>query len=142
MRLQDKATIVVGAGQTPGETIGNGRATAIRFAKEGANVVVVDKDESSAAETVTMIKEEGGVAFAFGADITDEAQCKSIAKVCVERYGSIDVLHNNVGRSEGDRPTPELKAATWDELMHMNLRGMFLTIKHVLPVMFWMLHSM
>lgn len=135
MRLQDKTTIVVGAGQTPGETVGNGRATAIRFAREGANVVVVDKDEASAAETVTMIKKEGGVAFAFGADITDEAQCKAIAKVCVERYGCIDVLHNNVGRSEGDRPTPELEAATWDQLMHMNLRGMFLTIKHVLPVM-------
>ena len=63
MRLQDKTTIVVGAGQTPGETVGNGRATAIRFAREGANVVVVDKDEASAAETVTMIKKEGGVAF-------------------------------------------------------------------------------
>ena len=135
MRLKDKTTIVVGAGQTPGETVGNGRATAIRFAREGANVVVVDKDEASAAETVTMIKKEGGVASAFGADITDEAQCKAIAKVCVERYGCIDVLHNNVGRSEGDRPTPELEAATWDQLMHMNLRGMFLTIKHILPVM-------
>lgn len=135
MRLKDKVAIVVGGGQTEGVTVGNGRATAIRFAQEGAKVLVVDKDQASAAETVRMIEAEGGTASAFAADITDEAQCKAIADTCVERYGRIDVLHNNVGRSEGDRPTPDLDVAVWDRLMDMNLKGMFMTIKHTLPVM-------
>ena len=135
MRLQDKAAIVVGAGQTPGQTMGNGRATALRFAQEGAKVLVVDKDEASAAETVALIEAEGGTGSMLGADITDEAQCKAIADTCVERFGRIDVLHNNVGRSEDDRATPDLDVATWERLMDMNLKGMFMTIKHVLPVM-------
>lgn len=135
MRLKDKVAIVVGAGQTPGETIGNGRATAIRFAQEGAKVLLVDRDEASASDTQKMIADEGGVASVLGADITDEAQCKAISDVCVERYGHIDVLHNNVGRSEDDRATPDLDVATWERLMDMNLKGMFMTIKHVLPVM-------
>ena len=112
MRLLDKTAIVVGAGQTPGETIGNGRATAIRFAQEGAQVLLVDKDEASAAETQAMIKKEGGTASVLAADITDEASCQAIADTCVERYGRIDVLHNNVGRSEGDRATPDLDVET------------------------------
>jgi NAD(P)-dependent dehydrogenase (short-subunit alcohol dehydrogenase family) len=135
MRLQDKTAIVVGAGQTPGETVGNGRATAIRFAQEGAKVLLVDKSEDTAADTLAMIEKEGGTASVFGADITDEAQCKAIADTCVERYGRIDILHNNVGRSEGDRATPDADADVWDQLMAMNLKGMFMTIKHVLPVM-------
>lgn len=135
MRLQDKIAIVVGAGQTPGVTMGNGRATAIRFAQEGAKVLVVDRDEASAAETLGLIEAEGGTGAVFAADITHEDQCKAIADACVERYGRIDVLHNNVGRSEGDRPTPDLDVATWERLMDMNLKGMFMTIKHTLPVM-------
>lgn len=135
MRLKDKVAIVVGAGQTEGVTVGNGRATAIRFAQEGAKVLVVDRDATSAAETVRLIEAEGGQASAFAADITHEDQCKAIADTCVERYGRIDVLHNNVGRSEGDRPTPDLDVAVWERLMDMNLKGMFMTIKHVLPVM-------
>jgi len=135
MRLTDRVAIVVGAGQQPGDTIGNGRATALRFAQEGAKVLCVDIDETSAAETVEMIRGGEGDASAFRADITDEAQCRAIAAVCVERYGRIDILHNNVGRSKGDRPTPDMDAAMWDELMAMNLKGMFMTCKHVLPVM-------
>lgn len=135
MRLQDKTAIVVGAGQTAGETLGNGRAAALRFAQEGAKVLVVDKDEASADDTRAMIEAEGGTASVQTADITSEAECKAIADACVERFGRIDILHNNVGRSEDDRPTPDLDVETWDRLMAMNLRGMFLTIKHVLPVM-------
>ena len=119
----------------PGETIGNGRATALRFAQEGASVLVVDINEEWAQNTVDMIEAEGGKASAFAADITDEAQCKAIADTCVERYGRIDILHNNVGRSRGDKSTFEMDADVWDELMNMNLKGMFLTCKHVLPVM-------
>ena len=135
MRLKDKIAIVVGGGQQPGETVGNGRATALRFAQEGASVLVVDINEEWAQDTVDMIEAEGGTASALAADITDEAQCKAIADTCVERYGRIDILHNNVGRSRGDKSTIEMNADVWDELMNMNLKGMFLTCKHVLPVM-------
>lgn len=135
MQLKDKVAIVVGAGQTEGETIGNGRATAIRFAREGAQVLVVDRRINSAEETVKLILTEGGIASAFNADITVEKDCQAIAATCVERYGRIDILHNNVGRSEGDAPTVELSEEIWQELMAINLKGMFLTCKHVLPVM-------
>ncbi len=135
MRLKDKIAIVVGGGQQPGETIGNGRATALRFAQEGASVMVVDINEEWASDTLAMIEAEGGTGSVYAADITDEAQCKAIADTCVERFGRIDVLHNNVGRSRGDKNTLEMDADIWDELMIMNLKAMFLTCKHVLPVM-------
>ncbi len=135
MLLENKVAIVVGAGQTPGETIGNGRATAIRFAKEGARVLLVDKRVDSAEETARMIQQEGGEVSVLGADITIEGDCRAIAAVCVERYGHIDILHNNVGRSEGDAETVQLSEENWQELITLNLKGMFLTCKHVLPVM-------
>lgn len=135
MRLADKVAIVVGAGQQAGDTIGNGRATAIRFAQEGAKVLCVDIDEALAQDTVDMIAKEGGEASALKADITREADCKAIADTCVERYGRIDILHNNVGRAKGDAPTPDIEEAMWDELMNMNLKGMVMTCKHVLRVM-------
>lgn len=135
MRLKDKVAIVVGAGQQPGETLGNGRATAIRFAREGARVLLVDRDEERAAATGGIIAGEGGEASVAAADITREADCRAIAEICVERYGRIDILHNNVGRSEGDRGTAEMNCDVWDELFAMNLKGMFMTCKHVLPVM-------
>lgn len=135
MRLENRVAIVVGAGQQAGETMGNGRATAIRFAQEGAKVLLVDRNLESAEETTRTIAADGGTASALRADITVEDDCRSIAATCVERYGRIDILHNNVGRSEGDRPTPEMDAEVWDLLFAMNLKGMFMTCKHVLPVM-------
>ena len=138
-RLEGKTAIIVGGGQQPGETIGNGRATAVRFAQEGARLLLVDISEEQAKETLTLIEKELGAAFKGGwiltADITREADCKAIAKTCVDHFGRIDILHNNVGRSRGDKPTPEMDAAMWDELFAMNLKGMFMTIKHVLPMM-------
>jgi NAD(P)-dependent dehydrogenase (short-subunit alcohol dehydrogenase family) len=135
MRLQGKSAIVVGGGQQPGETTGNGRAACLRFAEEGATVLVVDSNQEWADDTVRIITGKGGKASAFKADITREADCKAIADACVDRYGRIDILHNNVGRARGDKGTVELEAEMWDELMALNIRGMFLTIKHVLPVM-------
>ncbi len=85
MRLKDKIAIVVGAGQQPGETIGNGRATAIRFAQEGAKVLLVDSNEDWANETLHMIEADDGAGSVLKADITDEDQCKTIAESCVER---------------------------------------------------------
>ncbi len=135
MRLKDKVAVVVGGGQTMGETIGNGRATAICFAREGATVLVVDRDLGSAEETVNTINAEGGSAAALVADVTREPDCAAIAKESLSRYGRIDVLHNNVGRSEGDAATTELKEEAWLALMDINLKSVFLTCKHVLTVM-------
>ncbi|MEK9671784.1 MAG: SDR family oxidoreductase [Rhodospirillaceae bacterium] len=135
MRLKDKVAVVVGGGQQPGETMGNGRATCIRFAQEGAKVLVVDFDLGRAEETVKMIGEAGGTASALAADIVKETDCIAIAKTCVDRYGRIDILHNNVGRSRGDKGTVEMDADMWDELFELNLKAMFMTIKHVLPIM-------
>ncbi len=135
MRLEGKIAIVVGAGQTKGETIGNGRATAIRFSQEGAKVLVVDRDEDSAHETINLIKAEGGSGSFLRADITQEQDCDEIVRVCLQRYSSVDILHNNVGRSEGDGLTQDVTSDIWDTLMSTNLKGMFFTIKKVLPIM-------
>ena len=99
MRLQDKVAVIIGGGQAPGETMGNGRATAILFAREGAKVLVVDRDLASAEETVRQIAAEGGEAVAMAADVVHEAQVKAAIDACVARWGRIDILHNNVGIS-------------------------------------------
>jgi NAD(P)-dependent dehydrogenase (short-subunit alcohol dehydrogenase family) len=135
MRLKDKVAVIVGGGQSKGETVGNGRATAIRFALEGAAVLVVDRDLDSAEETVAAIEAEGGDASTMAADVTREVACKAIAGECLSRYGRIDVLHNNVGRSEGDAETTGLDEENWLELMDVNLKSAVFTCKHVLPVM-------
>ena len=135
MRLKDKVAIVVGAGQQPGETIGNGRATAFRFAQEGAKVLLVDKNRDWVADTSRMIEEKGGICKILTADITEEPNCKNIAQDCLTNFGKIDILHNNVGRSEGDNETQAMDASIWDQLMEMNVKGMFMICKHVLPIM-------
>lgn len=135
MRLDGKVAIVVGGGQTPGETIGNGRATALLFAREGAKVLVVDRLLASAEETADMIREEGGDARAFEADITQEEDCEGLAKACVEDWGRIDILHNNVGIGAGDGGPTDFTSENWDRIFGVNLKGPFLTCKYVLPVM-------
>jgi NAD(P)-dependent dehydrogenase (short-subunit alcohol dehydrogenase family) len=135
MRLEGKIAAVIGAGQTPGDTVGNGRATALLMAREGARVLCVDNRLDSARETQQLIEKEGGTAFAFEADITQEADCRALAVACVEQYGRIDLLHNNVGIGGGDAGPTRLEEADWDRIFDVNLKGCFLTCKHVLPVM-------
>jgi NAD(P)-dependent dehydrogenase (short-subunit alcohol dehydrogenase family) len=135
MRVEGKVAAVIGAGQTPGATIGNGRATALLLAREGARVMLVDRDLDSARDTQRMIEDEGGESFAFEADITREDDCRNLAAACVERYGRIDLLHNNVGIGGGDAGPTHLEEADWDRIFDVNLKGCFLTCKHVLPVM-------
>ena len=99
MRLKDRVAIVVGAGQSPGEGMGNGRATALTFAREGARVLCVDHNMASAQETIEMIVAQGGTAIAFKADVTQTAELKAMAADALARWGRIDILHNNVGVS-------------------------------------------
>jgi len=137
MRLKEKVAIVVGGGQIPGGTIGNGRATAILFAREGAKVMVVDRNLNSAQDTVSMIVKEGGIAKAVAADVTDEASLQKMIAHCVTEWGRIDILHNNVGFSlgAGDAVIEEITSEAFDRIMQLNLRGMVMTCKHVLPIM-------
>ncbi len=134
-RLEGKVAIIVGAGQQPGETPGNGKATAIRFAQEGATLLLVDINEAWVNDTFEAVQEFGGQASIFITDITQEENCKALARTAIERYGRIDILHYNVGRSKGDRKTVDMDVQMWDEIMAMNLRGMFMTCKAVLPQM-------
>jgi len=134
-RLEDKAAIVVGAGQTEGDTIGNGRATAILFAREGARVLVVDRRLDSASETVRMIEAEGGEAHAFAADATHEPDCEALIARAVELFGRIDVLHNNVGIGGADSGPAHVDVEAWDRILSVNLKSAVLPTKHVLPVM-------
>ena len=131
-RLENKIAVVVGAGQQPGGTPGNGRAVAERYADEGATLLLVDINREWAEDTLKAI---GAPASVLVADITREEDCQAITRTAMERYGRIDILHNNVGRSGGDRKTSEMDTHMWDEIMAMNLKGMFMTCKHALPVM-------
>ena len=135
MRLSSKVAIVVGAGQTPGDTVGNGRATALLFAREGAKVLAVDRNARSAEETAAMIASEGGTASAFEADVTKESDAKALVAACLERYGRIDVLHNNVGIGTGDGGLSRLTEETWDHVFDVNLKPALFACKHAVPVM-------
>lgn len=132
-RVADKIAIVVGAGQTPGATIGNGRATSMLLAREGATVLAVDRDVDSAEETVALLREAGGTASALRADITSAVDCAAIAEQAIERHGRIDILVNNVGIGTGDTGATSLEEEAWDLIHDVNLKGMWLTTKHVLP---------
>ena len=134
-RLAGKVAIVAGAGQTAGDTIGNGRATALLFAREGAKVLLVDRDEASARDTESLILAENGEAAVFRADVARSDDCRAMTEECVKRFGRIDVLHNNVGIAAGDAGPVHLSEEAWDRIHAVNLKGMFLTCKHVLPIM-------
>ena len=136
-RLQGKVAIVIGAGQTPGETVGNGRATALLFAREGARVVAVDRDLESAQQTAALITAEGGVALSARADVLVEAEIEAVVALAVQTWGRVDILHNNVGVSVmgGDAPVLDIDADDFTRVVDINLRGMVLASKHVIPVM-------
>ncbi len=134
-RLSDKIAVVVGAGQTPGDTIGNGRATAIRFAQEGATVVCVDRNAESARETLSMIEREGGSGCVVEADVTREADCQDVVAQSEGRYGRIDVLHNNIGIGRGDGGATGMTEAVWDAIFDTNLKSIMFLCKHALPGM-------
>jgi NAD(P)-dependent dehydrogenase (short-subunit alcohol dehydrogenase family) len=141
MRLKDRIAIVVGAGQSPGEGMGNGRATALTFAREGAHVLCVDHNLASAQETVDMIGAQetgkGGTAVAFKADVTRQAEIKAMVAAAQDRWGRIDILHNNVGVSlgGGDAELLDLTEEALDRCVAINLKSCIFAAKHVIPVM-------
>jgi NAD(P)-dependent dehydrogenase (short-subunit alcohol dehydrogenase family) len=133
--MRGKVGIVVGAGQTPGDTIGNGRAAAVLFAREGAKVLLVDKDLVRAEETAVVIAKEGGASQCIAADWTRAADCKAYAQACVAAWGRIDFLHNNVGSGSGDGPAETIAEEPFDRIMQINLKGCLLSCQAVLPAM-------
>ncbi len=135
--LTGKTAIVIGAGQSPGEGMGNGRATALLYARHGARVLAVDVDMKLAADTVAQITDEGGVTEAVQADVTDEASLEAAITRCKDLWGSVDILHNNVGVSlaGGDAPVTEITEQAFDRVVAINLRGTVMACKHALPIM-------
>jgi NAD(P)-dependent dehydrogenase (short-subunit alcohol dehydrogenase family) len=134
-RLEGKVGIVVGAGQTPGETIGNGRAAAILFAREGAQLLLVDRRLDSAEDTAAMIRKEGGTAECIEADWTSRADCAAYARACIDAFGRIDFLHNNVGIGAGDASPQRLDEEVLDRILAVNLKGCLFSCQAVLPTM-------
>ncbi len=134
-RLQDKVALIVGGGQAPGATIGNGRATAVTFAREGAHLAIVDRDLASAEETVRMTKEKGAEAIALQGDVTSDSDIARFVKDTHDHYGRIDILHNNVGVATDDGGPLGVTMDAWRNIFEINLNGMLATIKQVLPIM-------
>lgn len=133
-RLAGKTAVIVGAGQSPGEGLGNGRAVALRFAREGARVLAVDRDLASAEETVSLIRAEGFEASAAKADVTQEADLAHAMQTARHLWGSLDILHNNVGVSlaGGDADILDIAEDAFDRICQINLRGTVFACKHAL----------
>jgi NAD(P)-dependent dehydrogenase (short-subunit alcohol dehydrogenase family) len=132
-RLQDKTALVFGAGSI-GPGWGNGKACAVAFARAGAKVVCADIALTAAQETAGIITGEGGTACAFACDVTNSDAVKAAVDGTLAAYGRIDILHNNVGHAKMGGPI-ELSEADWDRELEINVKGVFLACKHVLPVM-------
>jgi NAD(P)-dependent dehydrogenase (short-subunit alcohol dehydrogenase family) len=132
-RLKGKIAMVVGAGSI-GPGWGNGKATAVSFAREGASVFCVDRNAAAAEETASIINGEGGKATAFTADVSRATDVEAMVAACLKTYGRIDVTDNNVGIAEMGSVV-EVSEAEWDRVFAVNLKSAYLAMKHVIPVM-------
>ncbi len=132
-RLAGKSAIITGAGSRA-DGIGNGRATAILFAREGADLLLVDRDEANVQATLDMIRAEGNDAAIAVADVTATEDCARIVADAVTRYGKLDILHNNVGIG-GRGTVEEVSEAEWDHVQRVNVTSMMLTCKHAVPAL-------
>jgi NAD(P)-dependent dehydrogenase (short-subunit alcohol dehydrogenase family) len=132
-RLKGKVAVVVGAGSI-GPGWGNGKATAVTFAREGAEVFCVDRNPAAAEETVGLIMNEGGKAVTFTADVSQAGEVEAMVAACLTTFGRIDVLDNNVGIAEMGSVV-EVTEASWDRVFAVNLKSAYLAMKHVIPVM-------
>jgi len=136
-RLAGRVAVVIGAGQSPGEGLGNGRAAALRFAREGAHVLAADRNLASAEETATLIRQEGFSAQACAVDVTQEAELAAVITRACALWGRLDVLHNNVGVSlgGGDADLMDIDEEHFDFVCRVNLRGTVFACKHAVRVM-------
>src|SRR3954469_22978628 len=132
-RLHGKTAMVVGAGSI-GPGWGNGKATAVTFAREGAQVICVDRNAAAAKETVDIITGEGGKATAFTADVSREAEVEAMVAACLKAYGRIDVADKNAGLA-GVGSVVEVSEGSWDHVFAVNLKSAYFAMKHVIPVM-------
>jgi len=132
-RLQGKIALITGAGSV-GPGWGNGRATCVRFAEEGAKIFAVDRNLEAVAETIDKVKAAGGEIVTHQCDVTDNASVAAMVKACLDRFKRIDVLVNGVGGSAHGGPV-EMAEEVWDAQIDFNLKSVFLMLKHVLPVM-------
>jgi len=137
MRLKDRVAVVIGAGQSPGQGLGIGRAATLKLAREGARILAVDREIGSVEETAAKVAEEGGTCIAFQADVTDEAALARAISSAHERWGKVDILNYNVGVSlvAGDALLNDFTEAAFDKVHAINLRGAIMATKHVLPIM-------
>ena len=134
-RLSGKVAIVTGAGATgSGDFVGIGQAISILFARHGASVLLVDRDEQNAETTLAMVREDGGDASVFVGDVTSNADCQGMVEAAVSRYGKLDVLINNVGIS-GPGSVTDVDEDLWDTVIDVNLKSVMLTSKHAIPRM-------
>lgn len=132
-RLSDKVALITGAGSI-GPGWGNGKATSVLFAREGARVVCVDINPAAAEETRSIIEDEGGEAIALTCDVSKKDQVDAMAQAAVDRFGRIDILHNNVGIAVVGGPV-EIEEDAWDRVTDVNLKSLFLVCKAILPIM-------
>jgi NAD(P)-dependent dehydrogenase (short-subunit alcohol dehydrogenase family) len=136
-RLENKIAIVVGAGQMPGQSVGTGRATALRFMQEGATVLAVDRDRQSAEDTLDIAGDDRGGSATFEADVTNSTSLEAAVADAMIRWGRIDILFYNVGIAfaGGDRPLEEITDEAFDRLNAINLRGAIMAAKYTIPIM-------
>src|SRR3984885_14985542 len=129
MDFHGKVALITGAGN------GIGRAAALGFASRGAKVVIIDRDQAAGEATVGILRQQGGEAFFVAADVTQSADVQNYVKLALEIYGSIDCFHNNAGIEGSVAPTPQYDEEMFDRVMAVNVKGVFLGLRHVLPVM-------
>jgi NAD(P)-dependent dehydrogenase (short-subunit alcohol dehydrogenase family) len=129
MDFKGKVALITGAGN------GIGRAAALLFAARGAEVVAVDLDAAAAERTVASIKQQGGTGFAQRADVTKSAEVQDYVKASLDAYGRIDCFFNNAGIEGKVAPTAEYDEAVFDQVISVNVKGVFLGLRHVLPVL-------
>ncbi len=133
MRLEGKVAIVTGAGSV-GPGMGNGKATAILFAREGAKVLCVDRNLDAARETAGIIESEGGEAVAWRADVTKEEEAAAVVEAAISNYDKPNVLFNNVGAGWGKLGLA-VSSEDWDGVMQVNLKSVLLMCKYAVPKM-------
>ena len=130
MRLNEKVSIITGAGG------GMGRVAALRFAAEGSRVVVADNRKAAADETVRQVRAAGGEATPIAVDVSAEADAKAMVEAAIQTYGRLDVIYNNAGiMPEADHSVVDTPVEAWDQVMAVNVRGVYLACKHAIPRM-------